>query len=111
MSKQNANQFMLEIQKDMTAYRKLPTMDGRTVVELARTKGYPCTIDDIKAVVTEAKQSRQSLSDAELAQVAGGKSSSPIVSIIFSCDCPEPVTFPENWLSSSTSSTLTTGNS
>lgn len=77
MSMETATQFLSEMQKDETAFTKLSSMDGDSVVKMAAEKGYACSLDDLKAAMAELNS--DNLSEDELASVSGGAGELPTI--------------------------------
>ena len=78
MSNEAVGQFFASVYDDKSLQGALNyalvAASPETVVEIAKKKGYDITVDDLKAVLQE---SEEELSEAELENVAGGRSLSP----------------------------------
>ena len=76
MSRESAAQFLRELGKDLNLMDEVKAVDKNGLLNVAKIRGYDCTLDELRTVAAEITQKAadgsETLSEEELEMVTGG---------------------------------------
>ena len=76
MSRESAAQFLRELGKDLNLMDEVKAVDKNGLLNVAKIRGYDCTLDELRIVAAEITQKAadgsETLSEEELEMVTGG---------------------------------------
>ena len=76
MSRESAVQFLRKLGKDLKLMDEVKAVDKNGLLNVAKIRGYDCTLDELRTVAAEITQKAadgsETLSEEELEMVTGG---------------------------------------